>query len=223
MESRLLKKYEKIIAKKGHLVALNDKDKLTYQKVLAATDIKFLPVFLPFDEVTSKTGKGSFCLYHGNLSVAENEKAALWLLKNVFSVLNIPFIIAGKNPSATLKSESLKNKNVQLVANPSQQEMHELIQNAHLHLLPSFNVTGIKIKLLNALFNGRFIVSNSASIEGTGLETLCNLAEAPSDYIKITKELFHLSFTEKEVSEKNEVLKKQFNNEKNARQLINWL
>jgi glycosyltransferase involved in cell wall biosynthesis len=223
LESRLLKKYEKIIAKKGHLIALNKKDKLTYQKVFSTTDIKFLPVFLPFDEVTSKTGKGDFCLYHGNLSVAENEKAALWLLKNIFSVLNIPFIIAGKNPSSTLKNESLKNKNVQLVANPSQEKMHELIQNAHLHLLPSFNITGIKIKLLNALFNGRFVVCNNASVEGTGLETLCNIAESPSDYIKITEELFQLSFTEKEIDKRTAILKDQFNNEQNARQLIDWL
>jgi hypothetical protein len=223
MESRLLNKYEKIIARKGHLIALNEKDKLTYQKVLAATDVKFLPVFLSFDEVTSKTGKGNFCLYHGNLSVAENENAALWLLKNIFSVLNIPFIIAGKNPSATLKNESLKNKNVQLIANPSQQEMDELIQNAHLHLLPSFNITGIKIKLLNAFFNGRFIVCNSASVEGTGLETLCNIAESPSDYIKIIEELFQLPFTKKEIDKRNGILKDQFNNERNARQLIDWL
>jgi hypothetical protein len=223
LESRLLKKYEKIIAKKGHLIALNKKDKLTYQKVFAATDVKFLPVFLPSGEVTSKTGKGNFCLYHGNLSVAENEKAAVWLLKNIFNVLKIPFIIAGKNPSATLKNESLKNKSVQLIANPSQEEMDGLIQNAHLHLLPSFNITGIKIKLLNALFNGRFIVSNSASVEGTGLEILCNIAEASSDYIKIIEELFQSPFTEKEINKRNEVLKKQFDNEKNARQLIDWL
>ena len=223
LESRLLKKYEKIIARKGHLIALNEKDKLTYQKVFGATDVKFLPVFLPFDKITSKTGKGNFCLYHGNLSVAENEKAAIWLLQNIFNALDIPFIIAGKNPSAALKNESSKNKNVQLIANPSDQEMDELIQNAHLHLLPSFNITGIKIKLLNALFNGRFVVCNNASVEGTRLETLCIIADTASDFIKMIKELFQLSFTEMEIDKRNEILKDQFNNERNARQLIDWL
>ena len=185
--------------------------------------IFFLPVFLPFNEVTSQTGKGNFCLYHGNLSVAENDKAASWLIENVFNQSKFSVIIAGKNPSAQLKKRLLHNKNVRLVANPSEQEMNELIQTAHIHLLPSFNTTGIKIKLLNALFNGRFVVTNAAAVEGTGLEMLCSLAETPRDYIKKMEELFQLPFSQNEINKRNEVLKSQFDNEKNGRQLIEWL
>ncbi len=110
IESRLLKKYEKIISKKAKLVAVNEKDKDTYETVFSAKDIEFLPVFLPFSKVKSETGKGDFCLYHGNLSVAENEKAVLWLLENIFLTTNFPFVIAGKNPSSVLKSELRKIK-----------------------------------------------------------------------------------------------------------------
>jgi hypothetical protein len=42
-------------------------------------------------------GQGNLCMYHGNLNVAENKKAALWLIQRVFSQLNVPFCIAGKN------------------------------------------------------------------------------------------------------------------------------
>lgn len=223
LESRLLKKYERIIAGKAKLIAVNEKDKQTYQKVFSAKDVAFLPVFLPFSEVKSLVGKGNFCLYHGNLSVAENAKAVLWLLENVFSNLEIDFIIAGKKPSALLKNKSAKNKNVSLIENPSEEKMEELIQNAHLHLLPSFNSTGIKIKLLNALFNGRFIVTNAASVEGTGLETLCELAQSPADYQQAIKQLSQLSFTQNEINKRNEILRSQYNNEKNARQLIQWI
>jgi glycosyltransferase involved in cell wall biosynthesis len=223
LESRLLKKYERIIAKRAKLIAVNQKDKLTYEKIFFANDIVFLPVFLPFNEVKSKVGKGNFCLYHGNLSVAENEKAVLWLLENVFSNFEIDFIIAGKNPSALLKNKSAKNKNVRLIENPSEEKMEELIQNAHIHLLPSFNSTGIKIKLLNALFNGRFIVTNSASLEGTGLEMLCELAQSPADYQQTIQQLSQLSFTQNEINKRNQILKSLYNNEKNARQLIQWI
>ena len=223
LESRLLKKYEKIIARKGKLLAVNEKDVITYQNVFAAKDVKFLPVFLPFEKVNTKTGKGNFCLYHGNLSVAENEKAALWLLQNIFNRLEIPFIIAGKNPSSFLKNEIEKSKNVELIGNPSQEKMQELIKDAHIHLLPSFNSTGIKIKLLNALFNGRFIITNAASLEGTGLESLCELAEGPSDYVKKITELFEISFAENEISKRKEILETMYNNEKNARELISLL
>ena len=87
-----------------------------------------------------------------------------------------------------------------LVANPSAKEMDELIKKAHIHLLPSFNKTGIKIKLLNALFNGRFIVTNPAAVEESGLETLCRIAGTPSEYKKITRELFTTSFTEDDIN-----------------------
>ena len=223
LESRLLKKYENIIAKKAKLIAVNEKDRETYKKVFAAKDVEFLPVFLPFNEVSSLQGKGTFCLYHGNLSVVENEKAALWLLENVFNDLDIDFIIAGKNPPSKLKSQAANYKRVRLIENPSEEEMAELIRNAHIHLLPSFNTTGIKIKLLNALFNGRFIITNAASLQGTGLETLCWIAEKPSGYKIIIQQLLQSSFTQNEISKRNELLKFRYDNEKNAKQLIQWI
>ncbi len=223
LESRLLKRYENTIAAKAKFIAVNEKDKLTYEKVFSAEDIEFLPVFLPFNKVNSKKGKGKFCLYHGNLSVPENEKAALWLLENIFTYLGVLFKIAGKNPSSSFKNEVSKYKNVQLVENPSQIEMEELIQNAQIHLLPSFNKTGIKIKLLNALFNGRFIITNATSLNGTGLETLCCVAESPSEYIQKIKELFEVSFPENEIKKREAILTDLFDAEKNGRKLMKWL
>jgi len=223
LESRLLKKYEKAIAGKTKLLAVNEKDKHTYEKMFLAKDIEFLPVFLPFKEVKSENGKGKFCLYHGNLAVPENEKAVLWLLKNVFSQSQIRLIIAGKNPTAFLKSKILENINIELKENPSQQEMEILIKNAHIHLLPSFNSTGIKIKLLNALFNGRFVITNRASLEGTGLESLCEIAEEGNDYFKKINELFALSFTQEQIIERKKILERMYDNEKNAQQLMKWL
>ena len=47
-----------------------------------------------------------------------------------------------------------------LVANPSEMEMQDMIAKAQINILPSFNNTGIQIKLLNALFNGRHCLVN---------------------------------------------------------------
>ena len=223
LESRLLKKYERVVSKRTKFIAVSKKDKEMYETVFGAKYIEVLPVFLPFSEVKCEKGKGNFCLYHGNLSVAENEKAALWLLENVFSEMDIPFVIAGKNPSAFLKMRAEKNRNVRLVQNPSQKEMDQLIKDAHIHLLPSFNSTGIKIKLLNALFNGRFIITNAVSLEGTGLETLCYIAANANAYIENIKELNELTFSENEICERKEILGKLYNNEKNAQQFMKWL
>jgi glycosyltransferase involved in cell wall biosynthesis len=223
IESKLLKRYETVIAHKAKLLTVNEEDKRIYQNEFGAKNIVFLPVFLPFNEVKSETGKGTFCLYQGNLSVPENEKAVIWLLENVFKNFKIDFVVAGKNPSAFLKKISKQNEKVRLIENPSEEKMEELITNAHIHLLPSFNATGIKIKLLNALFNGRFIITNQASLEGTGLETLCEIANSAEDYEQIIQRLLAASFSEKEVMERNKILQSKYNTEKNARQLMQWL
>ncbi len=222
-ESRLLKKYEMGIANKAAFIAVSEKDKNIYEEIFSAKNIKYLPVFLPFTKIESTTGTGSFCLYHGNLSVAENEKAVVWLLENIFDSLDIPFVIAGKNPTQLLKKSVDKNDNVCLVSNPSEKEMDDLIKKAQIHLLPSFNNTGIKIKLLNALFNGRFIVTNFAAVEGTGLETLCEIANTPEVYKKIIKRLFNESFAEENINKRKIILEGNYNKVESATKLIQWI
>ncbi|HJY23882.1 MAG TPA: hypothetical protein VJ279_13400, partial [Hanamia sp.] len=78
-------------------------------------------------------------------------------------------------------------------------------------------------KLLNALFNGRFIITNQASLEGTGLETLCEIADTPQDYKEIIQRLSAASFFEEEVIKRNTILQSKYNTDKNVQKLIEWL
>lgn len=223
LESRLLEKYENRIANKAMLITVSEKDKSIFKERFGAGNIEYLPVFLPFTKVGSATGLGNFCLYHGNLSVPENEKAVIWLIKDVFKKIDTPFVIAGKNPSKYLDTLAHSNDNICLVANPSEIEMNELIKKAQINLSPSFNRTGIKIKLLHALFNGRFIITNPVTVEGTGLAHLCEVADNASDYIKLIMELFHQPFTELEIDKRKDVLEYVYNNKANTQQLIKWI
>ncbi len=222
-ESYLLKQYEKAISNKAVFLAVSEKDKNTYIEKFNSKNINYLPVFLGYNEVTSDVGNGTFCLYHGNLSVPENEKAVLWILKNIFNSIRIPFVIAGKNPSAYLKRVTHKNRNICLVANPSQSEMNDLIKKAHVHILPSFNKTGVKIKLLNALFNGKFVVANDAAIQGTGVSTLFEVANSGEENIKIVSRLFNEPFSENNISDRKRILGSVYNNNANAHQLMQWI
>jgi hypothetical protein len=223
LESMFLKKYERMLSRKAKFIAVNEKDVRTYQKAFSAKDVVFLPVFLPFKKINSKEGKGAYCLYHGNLSVVENEKVVFWLLEKVFNALNIQLVIAGKNPATALKNRIAENKNVTLIENPSEQKMSALIQEAQLHILPSFNTTGIKIKLLNALFNGRFIITNAASVDGSGLASLCIIAETQADYKSAIQEKFEIAFNKEEIDKRVEILETMYDNQKNADQLLTWL
>ena len=223
IESYLLKKYEEKVLSKAIFIAVSLKDAVVYEREFNATDIRFLPVFLPCTSINSKEGKGNYCLYHGNLSVAENEKAATWLLQHVFSKLSIPFVIAGKDPSEKL-IRSLKTKtNICLVANPDESEMCDLISKAQINILPSMNATGIKLKLLNVLFNGRHAIVNDATVKGTGFGPACHVAGNASGFKSIVTQLYHRPFTEDETVLRNSLLQNVFDNKKNAERLIQWI
>ena len=215
-ESLLLKKFEKAIAKKITIWTVSTEDVNIYKEQFDAKDIKFIPVFLPYDLVQIAVGKGSYCLYHGNLSINENEIAACWLMEKIFYTLQIPLIIAGRNPSKNLKNFTKKYTFVSVVDNPTEVNMQLLIQNAQINILPSFNKTGVKLKLLNALYNGRHCIVNKAGVEGSGLNDLCILAETAEDFTEKINHLFTSEFSVKEMQHRSTALKKLYNNEQNA-------
>ena len=222
-ESLLLKKYEKNIANKATFWPVSTEDTELYKKEFHAIHIDFLPVFLPWNEVSTQPGKGCFCLYHGNLAVNENEKAADWLLNNVFDTLEIPFVIAGKNPSLPLQTLAHTHAHTCMAVNPSDTEMQDLIKKAQVNILPSFNKTGVKLKLLNALYNGRHCLVNEAGKEGAAIENLCSIAETADDFKRMIEKLFHQDFTEEAKQKRQQLLQAMYDNEKNARQLIAWI
>ena len=222
-ESSLLRKYEKKISGKTFLLAMSERDVKRYQDEFSPVAIAYLPVFLPYADVQSKPGTGCFCLYHGNLSVSENEKAVTWLLKQVFNTLSIPFLIAGKNPSMRLKRLVYQHPHACLVVNPSEQEMQDIIGKAQINILPSLNCTGIKFKLLNALFNGKHCVVNEEPVKNTGLESACHIGSDSEGLKKIIEELYDQPFTEEEIKLRQELLSHYFDNEKNGRRLIQWI
>ena len=222
-EAKLLKKYEAVVACKAHILALSTEDAALYRQLFNAAHTQFLPVSLPWDETASKPGKGTYCLYHGNLTVSENEKAAEWLVREVFKNIGIPFIIAGHTPAARLRRLAAKFNNIQLIADPDEVTMQKLVEDAQIHVLPSFNKTGVKLKLLNALFNGRHCIVNKAGTEGSGLDGLCHIAETANDFKKKVTLLFNEPFTEKEMQHRSAALKELYSNTQNTRHLNAWL
>ena len=221
-ESRLLKTFERKVSSKAPVLAVTEKDASLYEKYFNAKDTRVLPIFIPWSMVNSHTGPGAYCLYHGNLAVPENEKAALWIIKIMGGRTLLPLIIAGHQPSSTLQQLAAA-KNVQVVADPSMKKMEELISGAHINILPSFNNTGIKIKLLNALFNGRHCVVNNLADEGSGLEALSHHANSEEEFRNAVHSLVIEPFSSTEKLARAGVLEKLYNNEGNADQLIAWL
>jgi hypothetical protein len=223
-ESKLLKRYEAGICDKATLIlSASESDSGIFKKEFKAKNIAHLPVFTGFNDVKSVEGIGCFCLYHGNLSNPENEKAAVFLLKEVFDDLNIPFVIAGKNPTDKLKRIARTSQNICLVENPDENEMADMIGKAQIHVLPSVKGAGIKLKLLNALFNGRHCIVDDAAVKGTGFEPACHVAGNAAGFKSIIAQLYHRPFTIDEINLRKRLLYNAVDNAKNANRLIQWI
>ncbi len=220
-ESVLLKRYEYAVAKKANTVlTVSEKDALHLKQAQGIKHVDHLPVFTGWNGISSKEGTGDYCLYHGNLSVAENEAAALWLISSVFSGLNIPLKIAGKNPSEKLITAIKAYPHIEIIPNPEEATMETLIQEAQINLLPSFSSTGIKLKLLHALFCGRHCIANEAMAGGTPLENICEMAENVASFQSSIQLLYTQPFTKENIMLRQNILEQHFNNRHNAEQLI---
>jgi glycosyltransferase involved in cell wall biosynthesis len=185
--------------------------------------VEYLPSFHRDDEIHILPGKGDYVLYQGNLSVAENSKAAEFLIKKVFAGSRIKLIVAGLNPPDSLILISKKYNNVTLIPNPSDDKMVELIKLAHINVMVTFQPTGLKLKILNALFNGRFCLVNQEMVTGTELAEICEIANDPETIKKKAEELMQLSFTNEMVFERKDLLMKWHSNKENCKTLLNLL
>ncbi|HUR09791.1 MAG TPA: glycosyltransferase family 4 protein, partial [Flavitalea sp.] len=179
--------------------------------------------FLPYRTLKLPEGIGCYCLYHGNLSIAENEKAARWLIKEVFHDLKVPFVITGKNPSPSLEKLAHGQVHTCIVANPGEKEMQDMITKAQVNILPSYNDTGVKLKLLNALYNGRHCVVNESTVKGSGLDAACHIASNAQGFKSIVSQLYHQPLGEEEYRLRSHLLQHAFDNKKNAERLIAWI
>ncbi len=220
LESLKLKLYQNQLkcATKMLVVSQTDRDYLAKQ--FLAKEVVYLPSFHGNSVVKSQPGKGDYVLYHGNLSVGENALSAEYLVKEVFNDLSVRLKIAGLNPSESLKKLVAGFNNIELIPNPPQSEMEALIGNAQINILVTFQATGLKLKLLNTLYNGRWMLVNQEMLAGTGLENLCEIAADAGEMKKKISALFNTEFDQDQLVARTELLQKRFSDETNAVKLI---
>jgi len=206
------------LAKGVFAISTTDQQKL---KSLGVQHVDLLPPFHGLGGVRVPAGMGSYALYHGNLQVAENRDAVLWLAHEVFPINGMPLWVAGNGAGKEVRAALKKCLGGKLIEDPSRSELEHLIEGAHVHVLPTFQPTGLKLKLLHALFRGRHVVVNDAMIAGTGLESAVMLANSPSEW---KEKLINGEFVLQPVSPHMIALRKQvlqpYSDAENAERLI---
>ena len=179
-EANKLKRFEPQLAHADLILAITQKDAEHFQQY---GKTQWIPPFgKPFTQ-TEKTE--NYVLFHGNLSVAENYKAANLLVEKVFDNVNAKVIVAGKSPHPSLVSAMNKRNNVALISNPNQPEMEELITKAKCHVFYTHQNTGIKLKLVHAIQTAGHIVMNDAMLFDSAFADEVELANSWQDFSDI--------------------------------------
>lgn len=222
LESFKLKRFESIVNFADIVLAVNKKDAAYFEAKYTHPKTLYLPSFHQHRQPDIKTGSGNYVLFHGNLSISENYESACWLIKNVFHKLPYEVIIAGLNPPDFLSKLVNNYPGITLLANPGHIEMEQLVADAQVHVLYTAQPTGLKLKLLNVLFGGRFIVCNPQMVSGTSLKSNMSfsISGSPDDYVAQIIAAFNRPFLAELLTERKQQCL-VFDNRKNAGALIN--
>ncbi|HQI69413.1 MAG TPA: glycosyltransferase [Bacteroidales bacterium] len=221
-EASKLARFEKQLDHANGIAAISMNDAGHFARKF--NNVRTVSAFHSNEQITSKPGKGNYALYHGSLEVGENNEAALFLVNQVFNDLKIRFVIAGNKPSSALKAAVSGKKNISLKSGINSEEIYKLVSDAHVNILPTFQATGIKLKLLAALFRGRFCLVNTPMIEKTGLESLCICKNSAEEFKTELKNLFAKEYDISENIKREKILLHNgFSNDYNAEALVNLI
>jgi hypothetical protein len=216
-ESKKLEQFESVLKDCNQILSVVESDQDYFKNKYGHSEL--MPVFIDESKFRYSNTQKKTVLYHGNLSVSENSIAAEWLIENVFSKLKQECIIAGKNPSTYLINQSKAFKNIRIIANPSFENLNELIQESAVCVLPTFQGTGIKLKLIDSLMQGKHCVVNSIMLTGTSLGNYCHIAESPDEFLFKINKLSEINFTEEDFEKRKTHLKSYFNNQKSVQRI----
>lgn len=110
-------------------------------------------------------------IFTGKMDYEPNIQAVNWFCKDILPLIknkinDVKFYIVGKNPTNQVKS--LENNSV--IVTGKVENMKEYFNKTNLSVIPLKSGGGVKIKLFEALGNGKIVVSTSKGIEGTNFK-----------------------------------------------------
>ena len=101
--------------------------------------------------------------------------------------------------------------------------MERLIQQASAHILVTSQPTGLKLKLLNALYSGRYVIANEEMVYGTGLEECVYRVKSDEDILHQACAIASREFTLEEEERRVKLLSPRYDDLYNAQPLLDIL
>lgn len=219
-ETKKLKKYEAILNKADHILTISPFEQAYFKKKYGQKAI-YVPAFFSQKRPSFNAPQKKFTLWHGDLRVADNCKAALFII-DVFSKLDEELVIASNTKKPEILKEIKKHTHIVFDDLNKSERLEELLVNAHIHALITHQKTGIKLKLLNALRKGKFVVANDKIAEDTGLEKACHISNTKTEFRNTIKMLLSKNFKNQDLEIREAVLS-NFDPSQNAKKIIDLL
>jgi len=222
IEAKRLKRYdESVLSHADAVITISEKDQQHYQKFCKNCFMMPAPHGEKFE---LNEGLGQYYIYHGKLSVEDNERAAIHLINNVFSKTDEKLLIAGMDPGEALLKVASQMDNVSIVANPSHVDMRKLIRDAHANILYTFQDNGLKLKLLHALHIGKHCIVNELMVSNaSNLQGLCRISTDDQELVNLVNSLKKEPFTKKMADQRRDILVRGYDNVENTRKLLDFL
>jgi Glycosyl transferases group 1 len=220
-EAHKLQRFEPVLAEADRVLAISPKDQAYFGSHFR--HVLHVPAFHACEKVEVPDGLGDFAFYHGALGVAENDQAALHLVRNVFNELPVKLVIAGSDASNELKRAVSRAANVELREDIGTEDIHRLVRTAQVNVLPTFQSTGIKLKLLLCLFTGRHVVCNTPMVEGTGLAELCQVHDDAEGMRTSILACMSRPANGEALEKRAAILEERFSNRRNAERIVKLL
>ena len=205
--------YQKILPHFDSVFALSKSEYKEANKV--TTNCIYVPVFHGNEVNTLLSEHGKYAFYHGDLRLADNKRAAQFLIEVFKEILDYNLIIASSNGKHFIENNLHNVSNVKFVEIKDENHLDELFANAHINVMLSFQESGTKLKVINSLFKSRFCLINKNMVDDEQVLSLCEIAATKQDFINKIIDLKNKPYNQIEMKKK--ILNDIFNDIKNAK------
>ena len=210
--------FETVLNKADVLFPISEFEYDYYSKNFEPRTI-FLPVFQGNDVIKSLDGIGRYALYHGDLSTSDNIKSALFLI-DIFKDLDKPLVIASSVRVNSILSKIEQYSNISFKYVNREEVLLELVKNAHINTMYSFQRSGTKLKVFTALYSGRHCIINKNMVDDPDILRVCSIAETKKDYMDAAIKLFDEDF---KVTKSRQKALKKYDSSINAKKIVEAL
>ncbi len=211
-EAKKYKSYEQIIGRFDSVLTLSVAETKFVQTHFG--NAAYIPVFHGNDHVADLSHFGKYALYHGDLRLPDNKRAVRFLVEVFAEIPDYPLVIASGSGKDFVEELVKTHPNTSYAQIQNQQHLDALLHDAHLNVMLSFQESGTKLKLVNALHKSRFCIINRNMVDDQDLQGLCEIAETKSEFIAAVNRLKSVPYSE--IAKRKEVLRQVLDDSVNA-------